>query len=200
MTIQDRDKRALVILGVALGLGAVLYFTSGSTSSSSGPAAAAPVESIPSAERRLANLRRAAATEDAKEALLKQVSRELAEREKGLIPGDTAEQAQAQLLQVLKRVAAAQTPPVEIGQTDFARPRNYGSAYGLVTVSVTVNCHIEELVNFLTALNAQPELAASEDIRFGQSNPKQKVMPVRLTVSGVVARRLIPVQKGLPQL
>ena len=42
-------------------------------------------------------LRRQAATLPGKEAVLKQVSLELAEREKGLIPGDTAEQAQAQL-------------------------------------------------------------------------------------------------------
>jgi len=200
VTLQDRDKRALAILSVSLLVGAVLYFTSGSPSTGSGSPAAAPVESVPRAEQRLANLRRAAATGDAKEALLKQVSLELAAREKGLIAGDTAEQAQAQLLQVLKRVAGAQTPPLEISQIDFARPRTYGAAYGLVTVSVTVTCHIEELVNFLTALSAQPELAATEDIRFGLSNARQKTMPVRLTVSGVVARRLIPVQKGLPQL
>ena len=200
MTLQDRDKRALAILSVSLILGAVLYFSSGSPSTATGSSAAAAVESVPRSEQRLVNLRRAAATGDAKEALLKQVSLELAEREKGLVPGDTAEQAQAQLLQVLKRVAAAQTPPMEIGQIDFGRPRSYGSAYGLVTVSVTLTCRIDELVNFLTALSAQPELTATEDIRFGMANPKQKTMPVRLTVSGVVARRLVPVQKGLPQL
>jgi len=200
VTLQGRDRRALLILVAALAVGAVLYFTSGSPSVASSAKAAAPVESIERTQKRLANLERQAATLDSKETLLKQVSVELADREKALIPGDTAEQAQAQLLQILKRVAGAQNPPLEIGQADFARPRSYGNAYGLVAVSVTMNCHIEDLVNFLTALSAQPELAATEDIRFGTSNPKQKIIPIRLTVAGVIPRRLVPVQKGLPTL
>jgi hypothetical protein len=132
--------------------------------------------------------------------VLKQASVELGEREKGLIAGDTAEQAQAQLLQVIKRVAMQQTPPVEMGQVELGRPRSYGSAYGQVSVSITLTCGIDQLVNFLAALGAQPELTATEEIRFGASHPKSKTMPVRLTVSGLVAKRLIPQQKGLPRL
>ena len=127
---------------------------------------------------------------------LQQVSLELAEREKGLIPGDTAEQAQAQLLQIVKRVAQQQMPPLEVGQVELGRPRTFGSAYGQVSVSITVTCRIEDLVNFLAALSAQPELTGTEEIRFGTSHPKLKTMPIRLTVSGLVARRLVPVQKG----
>jgi hypothetical protein len=200
MTLQDRDKRALLGLGAALVLAALMYWLSGSSSTTSSAKIAAPVESVDRSEKRLANLRRQAATLDAKEALLKQVSLELADREKGLIPGDTAEQAQAQLLQILKKVAQAQTPPLELGQVELARPRTYGNAYGAVAISVTVNCRIDELVNLLAGLGAQPEIVATDDIRCGMSNPKQKTMPVRLTVSGLVARRLVPDKKGLPQL
>lgn len=203
MKLGDRDRRALVILGVALVVGGLIYWfsnSSPSTSSSGASAKAAPVDSIDRAQRRLALLRKQAATFSGKEAILKQVSLELSEREKGLIPGDTAEQAQAQLLQVIKRVASQQTPPIEMGQVELGRPRSYGAAYGQVSVSITLTCHIEELVNFLAALGAQPELTATEEIRFGASHPRQKTMPVRLTVTGLVAKRLIPQQKGLPQL
>ncbi len=116
-----------------------------------------------------------------------------------MIPGDTAEQAQAQLLQIVKRVAQQQMPPLEVGQVELGRPRPFGSAYGQVSVSITVTCRIEELVNFLAGLSAQPELTATEEIRFGTSHPKQKTMPVRLTISGLVARRLVPVRKGLAE-
>ena len=102
-----------------------------------------------------------------------------------MIPGDTAEQAQAQLLQIVKRVAQQQTPPLEVGQVELGRPRTFGSAYGQVSLSITVTCRIEELVNFLAALSAQPELTATEEIRFGTSHPKQKTMPIRLTISGL---------------
>ncbi len=106
-------------------------------------------------------LRRQAATLPGKEAVLKQVSLELAQREKGLIPGDTAEQAQAQLLQIIKRVAQQQMPPLDLGQVELGRPRPFGTAYGQVSVSITMTCRIDELVNFLAALSAQPELAAT---------------------------------------
>lgn len=202
MTLTDRDRRALVILGGALLVGGLFYWYSNSSPSSSGSGSAkisAPVDSVDRTQKRLAMLRRQAATLPGKEAVLKQVSLELAEREKGLIPGDTAEQAQAQLLQIIKRVAQQQMPPLDLGQVELGRPQPFGTAYGQVSVSVTVTCRIDELVNFLAALSAQPELAATEEIRFGTSHPKQKTMPVRLTVSGLVARRLVPVRKGLAE-
>jgi hypothetical protein len=201
MTLSDRDRRALIILGVALSVGGLIYWISNSSPSSSNePAKAAAPDTIDRAQKRLATLRKQVATLEGKQAVLEQASLELGEREKGLIPGDTADQAQAQLLQVIRRVAKQQTPPLEMGQVELSRPRSYGSSYGQVGVSITLTCHIDELVNFLAALGAQPELTATEEIRFGASHPKQKTMPVRLTVTGLVARRLIPKQKGLPQL
>jgi hypothetical protein len=201
MTLSDRDRRALIVLGVALLAGGLIYWISNSSPSSSNePAKMAAPDTIDRAQSRLATLRKQVATLPGKEAVLQQASLELGEREKGLIPGDTADQAQAQLLQVIRRVAKQQTPPLEMGQVELSRPRSYGSAYGQVSVSITLTCRIDELVNFLAALGAQPELTATEEIRFGAAHPKQKTMPVRLTVSGLVARRLIPKQKGLPQL
>jgi hypothetical protein len=201
MTVSDRDRRALFILAGVLVLGGIYYWYSNSSSSpsptGSSPKISAPVDSVDRTQKRLAMLRRQAATLPGKEAVLKQVSLELAEREKGLIPGDTAEQAQAQLLQIIKRVAQQQTPPLEVGQVELGRPRPFGTAYGQVSVSITVTCRIEDLVNFLAALSAQPELTATEEIRFGTSHPKQKTMPIRLTLSGLVARRLVPARKGL---
>jgi hypothetical protein len=199
MMLQDRDKRALVALGVVLVL-ALIYWIASSSSTASSAKVVAPVESVERDEKRIALLRTSMATLDGKEAVLKQVSAELAEREKGLIPGDTAEQAQAQLLQIMRRLAKAQTPPLDIRQSELGQPRSYGDAYARVTVSVTMDCRIDELLNLLAALSAQPELLATDEIRCGAANPKSKAMPVRLTVSGLVARRLVPEKKGLPAL
>lgn len=205
MTLSDRDRRALIILGAALLVGGFIYWFSNSSPSSpgttAGSAAASPaVDNIDQARRRLAMLRKQAATLPGKEAVLKQASAELKEREKGLVPGDTADQAQAQLLQIVKRVGKQQTPPLDMSQIEFGRPRTFGSAYGQVSVSITLTCHIEDLVNFLAGMGAQPELVATEEIRFGASHPKQKTIPIRLTITGLVARRLIPKQKGISDL
>jgi Type II secretion system (T2SS), protein M subtype b len=200
MTLSDRDRRALYLLGGALLLGAFYYWFSSSSPASSGgvsPRTIAPADTIDRAEKRLAKLRQQAATLPGKEAVLKQVSTELAAREKALLPGDTAEQAQARLLEIVRRVAQQQMPPLDVGQVELGRSRNFGTAYGQVSVSITVSCRIDDLVNFLASLSAQPELAATEEIRFGASQPKQKIMPVRLTISGLVPRRLIPARQSL---
>jgi hypothetical protein len=198
MTLQDRDKRALLVLAVVLPIGGLIYWMSGS--SSGGVKVVAPSETVGRDEKRIGVLRKAMATVDGKEAVLKQVSGELAEREKGLIPGDTAEQAQAQLLQIMRRLVKAQVPPLDIRQSELGQPRSYGEFYAKVTVSVSLDCRIDELVNLLASLSAQPEIIATDEIRCTSANPKSKSMPVRLTVSGLVPRRLVPEKKGMPAL
>ena len=200
MTLQDRDKRALLALAVALPLAGLIYWISGSPSSSGGSKVVASVDTVDRDEKRIAILRSALATVAGKEAVLKQVSAELAEREKGLIPGDTAEQAQAQLLQIMRRLAKAQTPPLDIRQFELAQPRTYGEAYARVIVSLSLDCRIDELVNLLASISAQPEIIATDEIRCGTANAKSKSMPVRVTVSGLVPRRLVPEKKGMPTL
>jgi hypothetical protein len=199
MTLQDRDKRALAILGGVVVLALIYWMVSSPSRGSTAKAVVAAVDTIDRAEKRLALLRTTAATLDGKEAVLKQASGELTVREKGLIPGDTPEQAQAQLLQVIRRVARQQNPPLDIRQVELSQPRTYGDAYGQVTVSATIDCRIEDVVNFMASLSEQPEIVATDEIRFGIANAKQKIMPVRLTISGIVARRLLPekVKKGL---
>lgn len=199
MTITTRDKRALMVLGPVVVLWLILWLaTSPSTPTTNAPtkAAASTVDTIERGEKRLATLRATAATLDGKEALLKQASAELATREKGLMPGDTAEQAQAQLLQVIRRVARQQTPPIEVRQVELGQPHSYGEAYGTVTASVSMDCRIDELTNFMASLSEQPEIVATDEIRVGAAHPKQKTMSVRLTISGIVSRRLLPQKKG----
>ena len=195
MTLQRRDRRALQILAGVLPL-ALLYWLATRTPATT-TSVAAPVESLDRSERKLSNLRTSLATVNGKEAQLKQVSAELSDREKGLIPGDTANQAQAQLVQIIRRVTKEQVPPIDIRQIELGQPRSYGDAYGLVTVSVSMDCRPDEIVNLLATLTQQPEMIATDEIRFGAANAKSKSMSTRMTISGVVPRRLIPEKKGL---
>ena len=194
MTISDRDRRALLILGGAVVLGGIVWI--GTSPSSSPGKVVTPVESADQVEKRLDRLRRTAATVPAKEEIYKQVSNELTEREKGMIVADTAAQAQARLLQIVRTVAQNQTPPLEVRQVELSQPKTFGDAYGEVAVSITVDCRTDQLVNFISFLSAQPELLSTEDIRFGLANMKLKSMPVRLTVAGIIPRKLVPEKKG----
>ena len=191
--LSDRDRRALKLLGAVLVLILAWYFATGDdTSTAVVPAA---TDSIPAAERRLARLREITAAVPGKEQVLKQVTAELVEREKGLIQADTAAQAQAQLLQILRRVARDQPNPIDIRNTEVGQVKAYGDGYGEVLVAASFETGIDQLLNLLAGLTAQKELIGTAEIRIGAANPKQKTMPVRLVISGLVRRELLPETK-----
>ena len=188
MTVTPWVRRSLAGLGVSLALSGIwaLWQNSGS-----GPAAVvAPTDSTALAEKRLAKLRDTAATVPAKEEILKGVAAELAKREAGLLPGDTAAQAQAQLLTILRRLCAGQQ--IEIKSTEQAGIAPLGDAYGAVSVAINVECRMEQLINLLADLATQPQLLTTSEIQVVAANPKEKTVNVRLAVSGVTARKLVP--------
>jgi hypothetical protein len=192
MTLTKRDRRALMLLGGAVLLMTVyLLWPDGSDAT---VAAVAPSgrNSVGAAEKQLAQLREIAATVPAKEDVKKGVAAELAVREKGLIVADTAAQAQAQLIQIVRQLARAETPPIEIRSTELGGLRPLGDAYAQVDTAVMIECRIDQLINLLAALAARPELISTSDLRITSSNSKDKIVGVRLGVIGIVPRRLIP--------
>jgi len=190
MNLRPRDRRALAWLAVSALLGLVIHFWP----TNDGPAAvvAPSGDAVMIAETRLARLREAAATVPAKEEVFKKVSADLAAREKGIIQADTAAQAQAQVIQIIRRLGAAENPAIEIRSTELTPVRPFGDAYGEASVAVQIECRIDQLVNVLAALQVQPELVATSDLRVLSANAKEKTVAVRLAVSGIVPRRLVP--------
>jgi len=190
MKLSKRDQRALAILVAALALLA-LRFVLGN----SGPEVAeASVDSVDMAEKKLLKLRQLSATVPAKEALLKQANSELALREAGLIQADTAQQAQAQLLNIIRTLGKKEDIDARGGEFGPVKP--LGGDYGEVSVSVSFECGIDQLVNFLAALTSEQSLLATSEMRISSANPKQKTISVRLALSGVVPKKLVPEQKG----
>lgn len=166
-------------------------------SSSSTVAVAASADNVAMAEKQLAKLREAAATVPQKQEILKQVSGDLALREKGIINEDTAAQAQARIVQILRKLGEDENPRVAIRSQEMgAAPRAFGDAYGEVLVTVQIECGIDQLVNMLVGLAARPELVASNELRVTSGNPKDKTIGVRWTVSGVVPKKLVPGKTG----
>jgi len=191
MTLTPSLRRNLVFGAVALIVGLVIHFWPDST-----PAAVAPSDSPARAEARLAQLRAAAATVPDKEEILKKTEADLAAREKGLIAADTAPQAQAELIKIVRALGRAEAPPVEIRNTEGFGIRALGDSYGEVTVSVQIECRIDQLLNMLAGLAARPELVSTSDLRVTSTNAREKTVGVRLTVSGVVPRKLVPEKRS----
>jgi hypothetical protein len=192
MSLRQRDRRALLLLGVAgCAWGVMLLVNTGSEPVK----VVGRTDSIPAAEQKLARLRVQASTVQGKQQLLQQVTAELAGREKGIFDAQTAAQAQAQLLDAVRRVGKAQNPPIEFGTVELTQEIRKAGDYGEVQISLPFNCRIEDLVNFLAELTAQPEAIATTEVRISAQEAKDKVIAVRLTVAGLVPQRLIPAKK-----
>ena len=157
------------------------------------PVAVAASESVPMAEKRLERLRQIAATVPGKEALMKQASAELETREKGMLKAETSAQAQAQLQELVHKVGAANG--IDIRGIEDMRVKLLGADYGEASVTVRFTCLIEQLVNLLAALATQPELISTNQIQITGNADKNKIIQVRLTLSGVVSRKLAQEKK-----
>jgi hypothetical protein len=199
MNFPIRDRRTILFIVAGLMLAAVLYrygvFAGGSDSTPSVVAAGAAVDSIPMAEKRLEILRRKAATVPGREQVLAGVKAELASREKGIVVADTAEEARAHLMETLHSTAAMNGFDAR-GANMLPQPKPLGKDYGQVSVGEDFTCGIDQLVNFLAAIATQPEAMATESIYIGARGDKNKTVQVKLTLSGVVPRRLVPEKKG----
>jgi hypothetical protein len=193
--IGERDKRALKALGVAVGILGVVFSAIWYWPQSS-PESSGAATTVPQAEKRLKSLRRLVAAVPAREEIDRHFEAELAKREKGLINAETPAQAQAQLLQIVRRVAQSQSPALPVSGSEFSPVRQFGSTYGEVTVTITAECGIEQVLNFMADLSNQPELIATSSLQLGQAHPKKKTMPVRMTISGLVPKQLAPAKKS----
>jgi hypothetical protein len=193
MKLNKRDRRALALLGVAalavLGL-ELLVRQRGEAP------AAASAESIQSVQVRLQRVREIGSTVPAREQTLKVAMSDLAERAKGVIETETLPQAQAQLMQAARNLAAAQSPPIEIRNMEVGQARVFGEDYGEILVPMSFECRIEQLVNLLADISAGQQLVAVSGLRISAGDQKEKLINVRLTLAGVVPSRLVPEKKG----
>lgn len=193
LNMSGRDKRALGILAIAAVVALAFYFWPQDTG-------AAPVEaagSIPLAEQRLASVRRLASQAPVEGQQLKQLEEGLRKDEESLIRADTPQQAQAELLQILRGVAGAQQPPIEFSNVDLGQIRAFGDHYGQVMVTVTFGCAIEQLVNLLADLTRQNVAIAPDEIRISTRNEEQKLIEVRLAVAAMVPGEMVPKRREL---
>jgi len=184
MTVGTLDRKTALLLVTGVAVVLILYLVTADRS----PAVVAASESVPMAEKRLERLRQIAATVPGKEAVMKQAAGELESREKGMLKAETSAQAQAQLQELLHKVGASNG--IDIRGVEEARIKPFGNDYGEASVTVRFTCLIEQLVNLLAALANEPELLSTNQIQVTGSADKNKTIQVRLTLSGVVTKKL----------
>lgn len=197
MNISERDRRALLGLGAAAIIVLVVQFWPSGEEAKTPAGVTIATVSPEMLESRLLKLRSLAAEQPGRAQVLEQGKDELKTREKGLLQADTAPQAQAQLVQIVRAIGRSVVPPVEARPTEIGRVTPFGTDYGEVTVAVQFEAGIGQIVSMLAAIGSQPELIATTELRIMQATAKDKMMQVRLVISGVVPKRLVPEKKNV---
>lgn len=190
--LTSRDRRALALLAVCTVVFSAVYFWPEDGAAS----VVGPAVTVGQVEQRIRKLRRMAAAAPGREEALKKVLEELGRREQGMLRAETVAQAQAQMLEMVRRVARSQPETFTLRGTEFGQPRPLGDAYGEVVMTVIVECPIEQLVTFLVDVSNQPELIAVSEVQLNQAAGNRKLIPSRLTFTGLVPRGLVPEKKG----
>jgi hypothetical protein len=190
MTFSPRDHRAIVLLIGTLVAMTVLQFLFPIRSATVSLATASANRDDENVIRhRLTHLRRIAATILVRQATRDWARSDLVDRERGIIQADTAPQAQAAVVETVRRVGKASQIDVRGG--DFGIPKAFGD-YGLVYVTVTFECRIEQLVNFLTDLSRETSLVVPSEEQITSASQKEKTVAVHMVLAGVVSKRLLP--------
>lgn len=189
--LTQRDRRALALLALCAVVFSAVYLWP-----ENGGDVVQAAMTVGQMEQRITRLRRMAAAAPGREEALKRVQEQLAGRQSGMLKADTVAQAQAEMLEMVRRVAGAQPESFGLRGAEFGVPRPLGDAYGEVLLTVTVECPIELLISFLADVSNQPALIAVSEIQVSQAVGNRKIMPVRLTFTGLVPRRLVPEKQG----
>jgi hypothetical protein len=181
------DRRMLFLLVGSVALFLILRF---GVYGGSATTVAASADSIPVAEKRLAKIRQLVATVPGKEGLVAHAKTEVADREQGVLKADTEAQAQAQLAELIQ--ATAKSNGIDARGVQELGRQAISDDYGEIWTTVAFTCGIEQLVNLLAALGNQAPILATNEISVVGGADKKKNVQVRLTVSALVPRKLIP--------
>ena len=180
--MSGRDKRALAIAGMAVGLFAALEF------------GALPVWDRVQAERdglavreqTFLKFREAVESREEREAEKELLEARLREAEEGLLPGETPAIASAELRERVQQLATESG--MEVVSTQFQPTRPLGEDYLQVPLGVRLRGRIEGLVSFLEGCETGATTLSVLRLAVQGLNDEQKSLNVTLTVSGVLPR------------
>ena len=193
MEIQSRDRKALIALGVTLGLFAMLQFDFILPAPGSTTAEAGTVEGAEQAFR-LAQVK--ARRKPLVDAEAQAATRALAEIEKRLLASENAALAKAEMRQLVENLLTAEG--IAMRSSRFGNVVLEGEDYAQVPLIVNFECQIEQFVNWMTAVANAPQLLSTREIQLFPGNRETKSVRVQTAVSGYLPASRTPelVQSG----
>ena len=178
--LSQRDRRALIMLGVAVALFLVLQLDMFAPSAASGPAASdAALDAL---EQRLQLAQIQARQRPLTEAELSAAQRRLERVESRLLESADPALAQAEMRSLVGQLLDAEGIPLRSSR--FSPVKLEQDRYAQVPLVVEFTCGIEQMVNFMAAIANSSRLLATRDIRIRPDKPEVKSIAVTMTVAG----------------
>lgn len=187
MNLSPRDKRALIVL--ALAVASFLLIGFGLLPLVDRLAEAR--QGLATQEMTLRKYRRAATGEVARQASLSDLQKRVVTVEAGMLESPTAALAAAELQRILKEMAAANR--IELSATEFLPAKALDSEHTLISTRFTVTANMDRLVNFLVTLESAPKAFGVRTLAVYANvpNPEKKVSAT-LVLAGVMRTEKVP--------
>ena len=179
-SLNQRDRRALLILGAAVLVFLLLQFGV-FPRAQGGSVSSAPIDLL---ERRVRRLQQVARQKPRAAAEAEVSTRELAEMEKGLLKAATPALASAEMQQVVKELLTSQG--ITLQASEFGAAKAAGADYAQVPLTVVFTCGIEQWINWMAAVRNAPQILATEELRLSLKDQKTKTVEVRMVVAGFI--------------
>ena len=190
LEIRQRDRRALLLLGVSLGL----YFVLSEVAFPAYDRLAAAVDTALDREDQLRRYRRAVVRKADYGQLLEGARRRVEDGEALLIRGDNPSLASAELQTIIEEVAEA--TGIELGQRNMSAARRKDEFFNEITMTLGFECTPGQIVAFLEQLRGSEKLVSVRSIQIAplsvvddvpEGGELVKDLRVNLTVGAVLA-------------
>ena len=181
--MSRRDKRALGIAGIAVGLFLVLDLGVFPLWDSM----QAEREGLEVREQTFLKFREAVESRAQREAEKSLLEGQLREAERGLLPGETPAIASAELRARVQQLAADHG--MEVVSSRFLPERPLGEDYLQVPLGIQLKGRIDALVRFLEASESGRTTLRVVQMNIEGGRDEEKILSVNLTVAGILPRQ-----------
>lgn len=178
VNLTSRDRRALQIAATAGALFVLLQFAV----LPGWDSLQAVRAELPVKVETLAKYRRAVDSAGAQSLDAQRLGERLQQAESGLLQAATPPLAAAALEEWLKQTALAQS--IEIRSSEFLKAQPGEEGYTQVPVGLQFQCRVEQLANFLSALESSGKVLSVDRLTVQGAGGNQKMLTVAMRVGG----------------
>lgn len=183
--LDERDKRALRVLGAAVALAAAWQIGAVVPATSRGSAE----PSIEALEQRYLLASERFERRPARQREAQQLAQSVERLENRLLRSSTAALAQAEIRTLVSELLRSEG--IDLERSSFESTGS-DAPYVAIPLGLEFSCSIDQFIRFMVGLSNAPPILATKDLEISAARPQGRLIRVQLTVEGYLSRRPSP--------